>query len=174
MKELCDIKYAVWTKPLRIALVWGALCSGCAGHDKIIDPGARIHHDDFEYSVQRLDRIDRIGGRQAGGAFYIVTFQVENRAGRVDHRWANDIAYIVDGNGRQYENDGAAQMALEAVKPFGYKDRYVTPAGMVGKTILVFDLPKDVKDPSLKVRGDFLMGDLFDANQYRRTRVRLY
>ena len=164
----------MWKRPLRIVLIWGALVSGCAGPDMIIDPGARIHHDDFEYSVQKVDRTDRIGDRQAGGTFYIVTFQVENRARRVDHRWSNDIAYIVDGSGRQYEHDGPAQRTLEAVKPFGYKDRYVTPAEAVVTTMLVFDLPKDVREPYLKVRGEFLMGDLFDAKQYRRTWVRLF
>ena len=159
---------------LRIVLMWAAFLSGCAGQDKVIDPGARIHHDDFEYSVQHVDRRDRIGDRQAGGTFYVVSFQVENRAGRVDHRWSSDIAFIVDGNGRRYEHDDAAQRALEKVKPSGYKDRYVTPAEATETTMLVFDLPKDVNEPYLKVRGEFLMGDLFDANQYRRTRVRLF
>ena len=157
-----------------LALLWAALFSGCAGQDRIIDPGILIHHDDFEYSVQHVNRTDRIGDLEAGGTFYIVTFQVENRARRVDHRWSNDIAYVVDGSGRGYEEDNAAQRALEAVWPFSYKDRYVTPAGVVEKTMLVFDLPKDVKEPYLKVRGAFLMGDLFDANQYQRTRVKLF
>jgi Domain of unknown function (DUF4352) len=159
---------------LKVVLMWGAVLSGCAVQDRVIDPGTRIHHDDFEYSVRDIDRTDRIGDKQAGGTFLVVTFQVENRAGRVNHRWSNDIAYIVDGTGRQYESDGAAQRALEAVKPFGYKDRYVTPAEAVETTRLVFDLPKDVKEPYLKVRGEFLMGDLFDANQYQRTRVKLF
>ena len=164
----------MWNKPLRIVLMWAALVSGCAGRDKVIDPGTRIHHDDFEYSVRHVDRTDRIGDQPARGGFLIVTFQVENRARRVDHRWANDIAYIVDANGHQYENNREAQKTLDAVKPFGYKDRYVTPAENVETTVLVFDLPKDVKEPYLKVRGEFLMGDLFDANQYERTRVRLF
>ena len=168
----------MWTNPLqavlKMALIWSACLSGCAAEDKVIDPGTRIHHDDFEYSGLRVDRTDRIGHRQAGGTFYVVRFQVENRAGRVSHRWSNDIAYIVDGIGRQYENDGTVQKALEAVKPFGYKDRYVTPAKAVETTMLVFDVPKDVNEPYLKVRGEFLMGDLFDANQYRRTRVKLF
>ena len=40
--------------------------------------------------------------------------------------------------------------------------------------MLVFDVPREVKEPYLKVRGDFLMGDLFDGNQYKRTRVKLF
>jgi hypothetical protein len=163
--------------PLRLVLMvvmWTACLFGCGGQDRVIARGARIHHDDFEYSVRQIDRTDQIGARRASGAFYIVTFQVENRAGRVAHRWSNEIAYIVDDSGRQYENDGEAQKALDAVKPFGRKDRYVTPAEAVETTMLVFDLPNDVTEPYLKVRGEFLMGDLFDANRYQRTRIRLF
>ncbi len=48
--------------------------------EKIIGLKSTIHHDDFEYSVQDLQILDKIGNQQARGKFYVLTFQVENRA----------------------------------------------------------------------------------------------
>ena len=45
---------------------------------------------------------------------------------------------------------------------------------MVERTALVFDVPKDVKEPFLQVRGELLMGDVFDGNQFEKTKVRLF
>ncbi len=151
-----------------------ALLSACSGADKVIGLAQHIHHDDFEYSVQRVDRAERIGNRQATGLFHVVTFEVENRARVVDHVWDNAVAYLVDDNEAQYENDAAAQQALTRVEPFNLKDRYITRAGALETTRLVFDLPRAVRRPYLKVRGMVLMGDVFDGMQYRRTRVRLF
>jgi hypothetical protein len=53
--------------------------------------------------------------------------------------------------GQDHRGRQSGQRALEAVRPFSYKDQYVTPAGVLEKTVLVFDLPKDVKEPYLKV-----------------------
>ena len=46
--------------------------------------------------------------------------------------------------------------------------------GAVDTTVFVFDVPRDVREPYLKVGGEFLMGDLFDGHQYKRTRVKLF
>jgi hypothetical protein len=140
----------------------------------MIDLGDNIHHDDFEYSVQHLDRTEEIGNLRTRGTFLLVTFQVENQAKRVNHRWSNDIAYIVDAAGVEYENNTEAQKELDRIKPFGYKPEYVTPAGNTETTILVFDVPKSVTQPFLKVRGSLMMGDVFDLNEYTRTRVKLF
>jgi hypothetical protein len=148
--------------------------SSCALNEKTIDPGENIHHDDFEYSVQHLDRTGEIGNLRTSGTFLIVTFQVENRAKRVNHRWSNDVAYIVDTAGVEYDNNTEAQKELDRIKPFGYKPEYVTPAGNTETTILVFDLPKSVSQPYLKVHGSLMMGDVFDLNEYTRTRVKLF
>lgn len=161
-------------RALRLLIIAAALGEACACRERLIGLGERIHHDDFEYLVERAETVERIGDRRPGGVFLIVTFTVENHAKRVDHEWANDIGYIVDEEGRQYENDPDAQKALSGLTPSGYKVRYVTPAGAVETTTLVFDLPRGVKEPYLKVRGSLLMGDVFDANQYRNTRVKLF
>ena len=82
--------------------------------------------------------------------------------------------YLVDEHGRRFENDADAQKQLDARARFGYQDRYVTPAGDAQTTRLVFELPPDAREPYLKVKGWFLMGDLFDGNQFTRVRVKLF
>jgi hypothetical protein len=159
---------------MRLLTLSAALLAASCGHDEVIGIGQSIHHDDFEYSVQSVERNDRIGNLHANGLFYVVTFEVRNGAKQVEHKWSNGIAYVVDRQGRQYEVDAHAQQALAATRPFGYKDRYVTPAGATESTVLVFDLPAHIEDPYLGVRGLFLLGDLKDLNQYRRKRVRLF
>jgi hypothetical protein len=151
-----------------------AILAGCSGPDRVIAVRQTIHHDDFEYSVEGVETMDRIGDRLPVGRFYVVTFQVQNRAREVNHRWGNDIAYLVDERGREYENDDDAQTALARVDPFERKDSYVTPAGVTERTRLVFDVPRAVKEPYLRVRGFLLMGDVFDGAQFRRTRVKLF
>jgi len=163
---------------LKLRLLVTALCSvifsSCSAKEKVIGIGENIHHDDFEYSVQHLERVKEIGSLRARGTFFVAAFQVENRAKRVDHQWSNNISYIIDEKGIEYGNEPEAQKELNRIKPFGYKPQYVTPAGAAEMTMLVFDVPDGVKEPFLKVRGFLLMGDVFDLNQYRRTRVKLF
>jgi hypothetical protein len=159
---------------IALLLACCVIISSCSAKEKVIGLRQNIHHDDFEYSVQSVDKADHIGGLQPRGVFYIVVFQVENRARRVDHRWSNDIAYVLDETGTRRDNDAPAQQELNRMNPFGLKNDYVTPAGVTETTTLVFDLPKDAKEPYLRVRGDVLMGDVFDGNQYRKTKVRLF
>lgn len=159
---------------LLVALLCCAIISSCSAKEKVIGLHQNIHHDDFEYSVQSADKAAMIGNVPTHGAFFIVAFQVENHARRVNHEWKNDIAYLVDEHGAQYENAAAAQNELNRVKPFGLKAEYITPPGATGITMLVFDLPKDAKEPYLQVRGLILMGDVFDGSQYKKTRVKLF
>ena len=155
-------------------LVLACLAPACSARERVIGLRENIHHDDFEYSVQEVARADRIGEQTPKGLFYIVTFKVENRAKRVDHEWGNDVAYVADEQGRVYENDVTAQKQLAASRPFGYRDHYVTAPGSIETTMLVFDVPKDVTAPYLEVRGAFLMGDMFDGNQFTKARVKLF
>ena len=140
--------------------------------------GQRIHHDDFEYRVTGFTVPDSIGSgatqRKTARHFYVVTFEVENRAKRVGHRWDNSIAYVVDDLGHTYENLPDLQAILNAQQPFNYSLQHVTSAGSVEDTRLVFELPRDVAHPCLMVRGELLMGDLFDGKAFTRTKIRLF
>jgi hypothetical protein len=144
----------------------------------VIEVRQNIHHDDFEYSVSNyiVTRFLKNGKDTllARGVFYLVNFKVENRAKRVEHKWDNSTAYIIDERGNIYDNINAVQQFFEKSYHFGLKDKYITPAGTSDSTFLAFDLPFDVTRPFLKVRGEILMGDFFDRASFRRVRIKLY
>ena len=158
-------------------LLSGTSCERNSGL-RFISVGERIHHDDFEYSVTtyQLTRLLRNGNDtiRALGAFYLVRFKVDNRALRVGHKWDNRIGYIVDGKGGKYENKSNVQEFLNRLSPFGLKENYNTPAGASDSTILAFDIPLSVTKPCLMVKGETLMGDVFDRGSFRRTAIKLY
>lgn len=117
---------------------------------------------------------DSIGSLKPNGRFWIVTFAVNNEAKRVDHAWTNKIAFVTDGSGHVYENQPDAQQQLNKRQPFGWQSQYKTSAGRTDSTQLVFDLPTTLKQPYLHFRGDLLMGDAFDGQQFKHTKVRLF
>lgn len=71
---------------MRLLTLSAALLAASCGRDEVISIGQSIHHDDFEYSVQSLERKDRIGNLHANGLFYVVTFEVRNGAKQVEHK----------------------------------------------------------------------------------------
>jgi hypothetical protein len=163
---------------LRSAVVLLALSLQSCGKERMIDVNQRIHHDDFEYTVLSFAAKKSIGpaGREATtpGVFYVVTFRVENRARRVKHHWADDIAYIIDRDGVRYGNNPEARALLYEQLARPLQRVFDTPAGRTDTTLLVFELPGTVHDPCLGVNGDFLMGDLLDGNAFAAARVKLY
>jgi hypothetical protein len=110
----------------------------------------------------------------AAGNFYIVVFLVENNARRVNHEWVDSIAYIMDERGNLYENLPWAQKAFHRASRSEALGEHVTPPGSSESTVLVFDLPEGVQAPGLKVRGETLMGDLFDGGRFRKSKIRLW
>jgi len=153
------------------------LATSCAG-ERVIGINERIHHDDFEYKATHLTVTDTIGSgenqKKASGRFCVVTFEVENRAKRVVHEWDNQIAYAVDDQGRKCENQPGLQALLNTVQPFNLAPRHVTAVGTIETTQLVFDLPANSAHPYLMVRGETLMGDVFDGGAFAKTKVRLF
>ncbi len=149
--------------------------SACSS-EKTIGLKENIHHDDFEYSVQNVSKTQFIGSVKAKSFFYIVTFRVENNAKRVGHDWDNSIAYLTDENGTEYEDSYEFQKRLRfrGTYPFNLLEKYRTQPGETDSTLLVFELPADAKEVYLKVRGEFLMGDLFDGSQFKKTRIKLF
>lgn len=157
-----------------LLIVFSTFFTGCSTDEKTIGLKTETQHDDYFYSVTEFYKTDDIGGLKPNGVFYVVTFRVDNRAKRVNHPWDNSIAYVIDKQGREYRNTGDAQKKLNSIKAFNLIDKHVTQAGETETTVFVFDLPKDVQEPCLKYNGEFLMGDMFDGNQFKHTRVKLY
>ena len=157
-----------------------ALLGSCNSNkmEYVIGVGEKIHHDDFEYSVTDyiVTRFLKNGNDtlKAKGMFYLITFKVENKAMRVNHNWNNSVAYIIDGKGNVYENQKDVQQYFEKINSFGLKETYNTMAGRSDSTILAFDLPFSVTKPYLRVRGEILMGDVFDKARFRKMMVKLF
>ena len=162
----------------KILLLVSLIAFSCDRKEYVIGIGERIHHDDFEYSVTEIiiTRFLKNGSDtlHAQGMFYLVKFRVENNAKRVYHEWNNSIAYMVDEKAGSFENVPVVQKYYEKYKPFGLKDKYITPAGSADSTFLAFDVPFTVTMPYLKVNGETLMGDMFDGAKFRRVRIKLY
>ena len=60
---------------LAATAILGVIISSCSTKEKIIGLKQNIHHDDFEYSVQSVDKAEQIGNTRARGMFYIVAFR---------------------------------------------------------------------------------------------------
>jgi len=166
-------------RPFKI-IFFALLLSAC-GNDKsehIIQLGQNIHHDDFEYAATNIERLKQISTGHdsliAKGRFYVVNFRVINNAKRVNHKWNNSIAYIIDASGKEYENILNAQILLNSVQNFNWQKEYQTLAQAIDSTKLIFDLPANVQKPYLMVRGKTLMGDFFDGGKFRRTKIQLF
>lgn len=162
-----------------ILVITGLLFAACSSDDEIvIGLNQPIHHDDFEYVVSDYKIEKEIGDEGvtllSEGKFYIVSFKTINNAKRVSHEWDNSVAFLTDESGNVYENNVEAQQLLDRVGPFGWQEKYVTGSQTEQTTRFVFDLPESATKPFLKVRGYTLMGDFFDGNKFKRTKVKLF
>ncbi len=129
-----------------------------------------IYHDDFEYVVTdyKIIPVDEYINR------YLIQFKVINNAKLVEHSWNNSIAYIVDSKGNIYYNSIQLQKIRNDKYPFGWEQEYHTHAQSEKIITLIFELPKKVTKPYLKLTGKFLMGDFFDLNKFKKMKVRLF
>jgi hypothetical protein len=132
------------------------------GPTRLVQRGAQIRQDDFQYSVVGVNRTRVIGRTAARGVFYVVTVAVENDALRVDYVWDPSIVRVVDAQGTTYR-------ALDFMH--GASTRI--PAGATRRFEVAFDLPQRVRDPALAFSNGILMGDVFDGASYAKARIPL-
>jgi len=158
--------------PVIVAAV--LLISSCSGDEKILNIGDKLKHDDFYYSVQKVLKTPDFVGKKSEGTFYVVMFKVQNDAGSGEHEWSRSTLYVVDENGKEYENKLELQKEYSRINYEEYKENYKTAAGSSDSAVVVFELPNSVKQPYIKYRGDFLMGDLFSGNTFKNSKVKLF
>jgi len=113
-------------------------------------------------SVEAVDTAKTIGAtptqRVAAGRFWILTVSVSNTALRVPLRLHDAHAVVVDGQGRRYERDTAAEQRLGADASL---DRQAGP-GESYTVRLVFDLAVDSATPQLYVREGYGIDHLIE------------
>ncbi len=145
--------------------------------EKVIGFGEKIHHDDFDYSVLKVEKLKTLGDGTRSvstqGTFYVVTLKVENNAIRVNHQWDISMAYVEDQTGRKYRHSVKAQKVWDEAQSIPNAAVHNTSHGAVETADIVFDLPEIVQNPCLKIWKDVLMGDMFDGVAYRRVKVQL-
>ena len=113
-------------------------------------------------SVEAVDTAKTIGTqpaqRVAAGRYWIVTVSVSNTAVRVPLRLHQARAVVVDGQGRRYERDTAAEQRLGADVSL---DRQAGP-GESYTVRLVFDLAVDSAAPTLYVTEGYGIDHLIE------------
>jgi uncharacterized protein DUF4352 len=113
-------------------------------------------------SVEAVDTAKTIGAaptqRIAAGRFWILTVSVSNTARREPLRLHNARAVVVDGQGRRYERDSAAEQRLGADASL---DRQAGP-GESYTVRLVYDLAVDAADPTLYVSEGYGIDHLIE------------
>jgi len=129
-----------------------------------------INHDHFEYVVTdfKILPINDYTNR------YRIKFKVINNSKVLEHTWNNSIAYIVDSKGNIYNNNKELQIKLNEREDFGWENEYHTHPESEQTTTLIFELPKKVNQPYLKVTGEFLLGDILDRSEYKKMKVKLF
>jgi len=133
--------------------------------DRILPLGARKYFCEIDchlaYSVEHVERTRTLGKMAAKGTFYVIRLKTlfdESTISAMRPREAPldpnpRMVYMADGSGRRFERSEPAEQELQregvASTPLS---RPLIP-GESYVTMLVFDLPRDARDPKLFV-GD--------------------
>lgn len=146
-------------------LVVAGLMACQTGEQKVVGIGEGIRHNDFVYSVRRVNVTDassRLPRSNPDNRLWLVVFQVENQA-QVAQAWSDSTAFVTDSAGNRYES-----LARMPTGP------HRTPAGRTDSTTLLFSLPQTLTRPYLLVRGETPPGDVPDGRPVDNTKIRLF
>ncbi len=158
--------------PILFLLLIIGISFSCKNESENLEIGLNesILHDELEYLVTdfQILPIDKHTNR------YRIKFKVINNSEVAEHTWNNSIAYIVDSKGNIYNNKPELQIKLNQRESFGWQEEYHTHPNSEETTTLIFDLPKNVIQPFLKVSGKFMMGDVLDLHEYKKMKVKLF
>lgn len=160
-----------------ILIVFGfmiLLLQGCSRDEKVLNIGDKLQHNDNYYSVQKVMKTPDFVGKKADGTYYVIMFKVQNENKSTDHEWNRNVLYIVDENGREYENKAELQKEYSRINYEEYRESYKTAAGKSDSAVVVFELPNSVKQPYVKYRGDSGIGGFFGGNAITNTKVKLF
>ena len=105
-----------------------------------------IQYDDFVFRVESVKVLD---GKNTAQATYEVTLRVDNKAKRVAFNFDDARTVIVDGAGTKYGPTAPAPIAT-------------IPAGSHDVHVIQYDVPREIKDPRLKVLASDAVGDFLE------------
>lgn len=134
-----------------------------------------------QIAVAAVDRLDSIGATRPEGVFYVLSLRIGSDAKVARMRLIDPQLAIVDADGRRHLRSAAGEAALAQERgPLPALTDTVGPGGSYVTTV-VFDLPRDAREPRLTVTDGwwadrliefFLVGDE-DSFLHRRTTFRL-
>jgi len=102
----------------------------------------KIILDNFEYTFTNVQESSKVGneylGDDASGVFVIIDVEVKNIGNEADY--INNEIYILDNQGREFEQDDDAWIYLD--DNFIFEE--LNP-GLTKKGQIIFDIPKDIE-----------------------------
>ncbi len=166
-------KLAVLVAAVIVAVYFGALLGfSFASHEQVLARGAEKYFCEIDchlaYSVTEVRDEKTIGeGQQqvtAGGIFRLVKIQTRFDENTIGHNRGDALLYpnsrtlsITDARGNEYFPAAAAQKLLDATNADGTALTIPLRPGEHYTTVVVFDLPPDIQQPTLFIReGEML------------------
>jgi hypothetical protein len=119
-----------------------------------------IRLDDFVFTIESARKIPEARA-PSGKVRYVVTMRIANQAKRVDWKFNSIDPVLIDGSGREYHIAVDAQKEHQA--ELGQPDPTARPipAGGVVVKDLVYEVPADTRQPSMKLSGG--VGDVLET-----------
>jgi hypothetical protein len=130
-----------------------------------------IQYDDFAFSVLDTEQKFSLGQKQAQGVYYLVVLKIANHARRVDYTFNPASAILSDDQDREFHLSTEGQSTLESTQ-IRECDAPI-PAGQSCVKHLVFDVPRDFRNPCLRISEGGAVGDVLDAIFYGTKRIQL-
>lgn len=123
-----------------------------------------IRYDDFAFAALAVTQTRTLGSSTAQGLYTIVTLRVTNDAKRVQYKFDDKIAVLMDARGKRYpvSRAGPADACAVALDPGGSC-----------VTELVFDAPAEIRPLYLAISMGGPLGDLVDNVLYGSKAIRL-
>jgi hypothetical protein len=126
-----------------------------------------IRLDDFVFTIVSAKKVPDARG-SSGRVRYVVTMRIANQAKRVDWRFQSIDPVLIDSTGRAYSISPEAQRAHEAETGQPDPTAQPIPAGKVVLKDLVYEVPADLEEPSMKLLGG--AGDVLETVFFGRKR----
>ena len=115
-----------------------------------------VQDEELAFTVTGVEKADTLGNqftnKNAQGQFYIITVKIENKGNKTT-TFDSSMAQVIDSQGREFERSIEGQTAKGMAQ--GNVDLFlqqIQPSLSVTGD-LVFDLPSDIQNPILLVKG---------------------
>lgn len=115
-----------------------------------------VQDEDLVFTVTGIENAKSLGNqftaRTAQGTFYVLTIKIENK-GNKTVTFDSSMAKVTDSQGREFERsvEGQTAQGLSQGKVDLFLQQIQPSLSVTGD--LIFDLPAEIQDPTLVVKG---------------------